>query len=114
MLELPLPATPPAPMPAPASSAHPSPKGCRMVPGSLQGRGTIHAVLTLLQGCVLVTHPYPSHSCFLRLWGVSHSSLNTPAAEAKHVPTLWGSSIPIPAQPSFSGADPGSNTHRAQ
>lgn len=48
----PLPAAPPAPMPASASSAHPSPKGCRMVPGSLQGTGTIHAVFTLLQGWV--------------------------------------------------------------
>lgn len=31
-------------MPAPAFSAHPSPKGCRRVPGSLQGRGIIHTI----------------------------------------------------------------------
>lgn len=51
-----------------------------------------------------VTHCYPSHSCSSRPWGVSLSSLSTPAAEAEHIPILWGSYIPTPDQPPFSGA----------
>lgn len=61
-----------------------------------------------------VTHCYPSHSCSSRPWGVSLSSLSTPAAEAEHIPSCGvPTSQPLISHPSL-GPDPSSNPHRAQ
>lgn len=110
LLELPLPAAAPAPLPALAPPACPSPTGCRLAPGSLQGGGTARALFPQLWGWVW-GHPALSLPCPLPQAPGAQPQLTEP-------PSSRGRGYPHPARfphpnPRLShpapGPDPSSN-----